>query len=354
METSIHPEEILSHFALPAPMQSWNRYGNGHINDTLLIHCDGADCVAQRLNNHVFPDGLAVMNNISRVLEHLARRESDPHRRLSLVPTRDGRHWIQDGDGAFWRVYPLIAGTVTIEQVTQPAQARAAAYAFARFLALLADLPGEPLAVVIPDFHDTPSRLAKLAEAVKADPCGRLAGVADETRWALDQGKLAATLLAARDAGELAEMATHNDTKINNLLMDPDGKTARCVIDLDTLMPGLTLFDFGDLVRTASCRAAEDGDPADMTADMEFLAALVDGWLAGRGNSAGPAERRLMAVAGAVITFEIGTRFLTDHIQGDRYFRIHRPDHNRDRALAQFALAKNLLARSADIAAMVK
>lgn len=348
-----HLDTILAGFDLPGPVLAWERYGNGHINDTLLVHCSGGKRIVQRLNTRVFPDGLAVMGNIARVCDHLATVEPDPGRRLALVPGRDGSRCLRDADGVWWRAYPFIGG-ITVDRVSDPRQAHVAAGAFARFLAQLATLPGGPLATVIAGFHDTPSRLRRLAAAADRDPLGRLAGVGDTVAWALDQTRLAASLVQARDGGGLHEVATHNDTKINNLLIEPDGPTSRCVIDLDTLMPGLPLYDFGDLVRTASCRAAEDGDPADMVPDLDLLAALVEGWLHGRGSALQPAERDLMAVAGAVITFETGIRFLTDHLEGDVYFRIKRPDHNRDRALAQLALARNLLAHADAITALTR
>ena len=349
-----HLDATLARFALPGAVLSWERYGSGHINDTLRVHCAAGEVVIQRLNRNVFQDGAAVMGNIARVLDHLAVVEPDPTRRLALIPCRDGARWLRDADGVFWHAYYFVADAVTIDRVSAPAQARVAAGAFAHFLAQLATLPGAPLAIVLPGFHDTPARLARLAAAAAADPCGRRSEVAAELAWALDQGGLAGSLLRARDDGGLREVATHNDTKINNLLMEPTGDAARCVIDLDTLMPGLPLYDFGDLVRTASCRAAEDGDPAEMLPDRDLLAALVDGWLAGRGAALQPAERALMPLAGAVITFETGIRFLTDHLDGDRYFRIRRPGHNRERARAQLALARNLQALAGDLAAMVR
>lgn len=337
------PSSALAQFMLPGEVRSWEGYGNGHINDTLLVHCSGGDLIVQRLNRTVFPDGAAVMGNIARVLDHLSHHEP-PGSRLELLPTRSGGRFLCDATGWFWRVYPCIAPARTVDRVVSAGQAQVAALAFARFLAQLADLPGGPLATVIPGFHDTPSRLARLAAVAQADPCGRRCEVADELAWAMQQHALAGALLAARDAGGLREVATHNDTKINNLLMEPSGEAARCVIDLDTLMPGLPLYDYGDLVRTASCRAAEDGAPVDMQPEPEQLAALRDGWLSGRGAALQPAERELMTIAGVVITFECGIRFLTDHLEGDRYFRIARPGHNLQRARAQLALARNLLA----------
>lgn len=346
------PLPVLARFRLPGAVRGWRRHGNGHINDTLLVRCADGDVIAQRLNRAVFRDGAAVMGNIARVLDHLRAHEPDPGRRLALVPTADGAPFLRDADGWHWRVYPFVAGARTIERVAEPAQAHAAATAFARFLAHLSDLPGGPLATVIPGFHDTPARLRRLRDAAAADAHGRRAEVAAEVGWALAQDGLAGALLRARDAGGLHAVATHNDTKINNLLLEPCGTAARCVIDLDTLMPGLPLYDFGDLVRTASCRAAEDGDPAEMLPDPELLRALVDGWLSGRGAARHPAERALLPIAGAVITFECGVRFLTDHLDGDAYFRIGRPGHNRARARAQLALARGLLARQDDLRRM--
>ncbi|MEK7413072.1 MAG: aminoglycoside phosphotransferase family protein [Planctomycetota bacterium] len=349
----LQPDAILAQFSLAGPILSWERYGNGHINDTLLVRCAGGDYVAQRLNRTVFSDGAAVMNNIARVLWHLATTEPDASRRLSLIPTRGGQPWLVDHEGFFWRVYPFMGGTKTIERVTAPGQAYAAACAFADFLAKLSDVPGEPLTTVIPAFHDTPDRLAKLAAAARSNRCGRLSEVECEVTWALNQTQLAGVLIAARTDGRLAETVTHNDTKVNNILMAADGCTAKCVIDLDTLMPGLAIYDFADLVRTASSRAAEDADPRDMVPESEFLAALVEGWLSGRGDAATTAERELMPIAGAVMTFECGIRFLTDYLQGDRYFRIKHPQHNRDRARSQLALARALLIRTADISELV-
>ena len=217
-------------------------------------------------------------------------------------------------------------------------------------MANLADLPGKPLATVLPGFHDTLARLQQLQDAVKADPCGRMAEAAEDVRWALAQEQLAGVLLRACQRGEVHELATHNDTKISNLLFESNGRTAACVIDLDTLMPGLVLNDFADLARSASCRAAEDGDPADMVPDSALLEALVNGWLSGRGSAATAIERALMPDACAVITYEQGIRFLADHLLGDTYYRIHHPGHNLQRARAQLALARGLIARRGDIA----
>jgi hypothetical protein len=260
-----------------------------------------------------------------------------------LIPTRDGSDWQVDEDGWYWRAYPFVSDTVTIEKIGDGNQAFLAAQAFASFLGHLSTMPGGPLGTVIPRFHDTPDRLKRLGLAAEADVANRRQSVTQDLEWALKQDWLAGVLEEARAIGGLANVPTHNDTKINNLLFSSDGSEPRCVIDLDTLMPGLPLYDFGDLVRTGSCREAEDGPPSAMVPDQELLLRLATGWIAGRGAALQPAECRLLPLAGAVITFECGIRFLTDYLNGDTYFRIKHEHHNLIRARAQLALARNLL-----------
>ncbi len=335
------PSSVLARFALAGQLRSWAAFGDGHINDTFRVRTSSADYLVQRLNPSVFRDGPAVMENISRVLAHLART-APADGVLALVPTTDGRPWLMDAQGCVWRAYPFISPSATLERVDTGDQAHAVARAFAGFLARLADLPGGPLHEVIPDFHHTPKRVSRLEDAIRRDACGRLAGAAAAVEQALAASAQASILLDAQAAGGLQAMATHNDTKIGNLLMTGDGRRARCVIDLDTLMPGLPLYDFGDLVRTAVCSAAEDADPAEMVPRPRILRALADGWLEGRGDACQRDERRLMIAAGALMTYECGIRFLTDHLDGDRYYRIKREGHNLARARAQLALAARL------------
>ncbi len=343
---------VLARFAMLGGVLSHERYGNGHINDTFLVRVDQCGSpvrwIVQRINARVFPRPQQVMENIAAVTDSLraASAGADPRSMLSLLPARDGCAWVVDEAGAFWRCYPFIEGSRTIEKVARPEHAHAAARTFGRFVAMLAGYDGPRLHPVIPGFHDTPQRLARLREAVAADAVGRLAGVRAETEWALAHAGLAGGLLAAQAAGEVPERITHNDTKINNVLFHADRDEGLCVIDLDTLMPGLSLFDFGDLVRTATATAAEDEtDLAKVDSDPALYAALAEGWLAELGGTLTPTERRLMPLSGAVITFECGVRFLTDHLAGDTYFRIARPGHNLDRARNQFAMAKAIIRR---------
>lgn len=338
---------ISEEFAFCGPVLTWEPFGNGHINRTLRVRCTGGEYLVQRIAPEVFPDPDAVMGNLERVLDHLAGKPSS--HRLTLVPTRSGARWRRDAEGAVWRAFPFLAGTVSCERVAEPAQAHAAGRAFAAFLADLADLSGPPLETVIPRFHDTPWRLAELAAAAQDDPCGRAVEAAEEIRGILEQEQLARALPAAWPAGSLA----HHDAKIGNLLFAADGRTPACVVDLDTLMPGGPITDFADLVRTASCRAAEDAEPALMVPDADLLAALAAGWLEGRGSAADDAERAQMPLAGAVIALEQAARFLTDHLRGDTYYRISHSGHNLIRARAQLALARALTARQGDIARLV-
>jgi hypothetical protein len=336
-------------------MQSMAAYGNGHINDTVLLTCvTGQRYVVQRVNARVFPRPGLVMANIEQVCAFLATRSealaAEGMCALSLVPTRSGASYRVDDHGDYWRCYPFIEDTSVVEQVSAPEQAWQAANGFARFNGHLAAFDASVLHETIADFHHTPKRLQRLQAAVTADSQGRLRHCTDEVAWATDQQDLAGSLLAAHAAGAVPLRVTHNDTKINNVLFTADGARARCVIDLDTLMPGLSLYDIGDLIRTASCRAPEDGDPADMVVDSDCISAIVDGWLSGVGASVTAGERALMIRAGAVITYEVGIRFLTDYLDGDRYFSVKHPEHNLQRARAQLALASNIMAREDDLA----
>lgn len=347
----VDPTAVLARFALIGRCSGWERYGNGHINDTFLVRYDQAGTavrwILQRLNSRVFPQPQAVMANIHAVTNHLAIGNADDARAyLSMVPGRDGQPWVVDDAGAYWRCYPFIEGSRTIERVTSPTHAHAAAVSFGRFLAALASYTGPRLVEVIPGFHDTPARVERLRAAAAADSAKRVAEAQNDLAFAFDHATFADRLVAAARSGAVPERITHNDTKINNVLFAAERDAGLCVIDLDTVMPGLSLFDFGDLVRTATATAAEDEtDLALVDSAPELYAALADGWLQGIGAVLTPAERELMPTAGAVITYECGVRFLTDHLDGDRYFKVKFPGHNLVRARNQFAMASAILRR---------
>lgn len=260
---------------------------------------------------------------------------------------------MRDAAGEWWRVYDFIEGTHTVDRVSTEAQAREAARAFGRFQAHLADLPGERLHETIVKFHHTPTRVEALRAALTADLLRRAADVRAEVKFALDRAADAHVLLDLVAAGRLTERVTHNDTKINNVMLDDATGHAVAVVDLDTVMPGLALYDFGDLVRaSASSTTEDDPEPANMHVRLPLFRALVEGWLeAGAAPTAD--ERAQLGFAGKLIAYETGVRFLTDYLLGDVYFKVHHPQHNLHRARTQFALVQSIEDNAGEMAAIV-
>ncbi|HVN94150.1 MAG TPA: aminoglycoside phosphotransferase family protein [Terracidiphilus sp.] len=322
-------------------------HGSGHINDTFLVTCQSAGAtsryVLQHINRHVFHDPVAVMQNIERVTAHLAKQaagEPDSARRtLHLVPARDGLHWHIDAHGETWRAYRFIENARTYETATSTAQAYQAARAFGRFQQQLANLPPPRLNETIPDFHNTPKRVAALEAAIAADAASRVSLARPEIEFAQSRAAIAGVLFSAN----VPERITHNDTKFNNVLLDDKTGEAVCVIDLDTVMPGLAPYDFGDMVRTTTSPANEDEqDLSKVTMQFAMFEALVRGYLETAGAFLTGAEKELLAFSGKLITFEIGIRFLTDYLAGDTYFKVHREGHNLDRCRTQFKLVESI------------
>ncbi len=323
--------------------------GNGHINDTFAVSFSGngasARYIFQRINHRVFREPECVMENIDRVLRHLYEKALERGERapLKLIHTRNGNSFHRDRCGDYWRVYNFIAGVRSHDIVRSPALAFEAARAFGAFQADLADLPPPRLHETIPHFHDTPRRLENLERAVAEDREGRAAAVRPEIEFVRVRADAAGRLLALQRARQLPERITHNDTKLNNVLISDADHRAICVIDLDTVMPGLVHYDFGDMIRTSVSPTPEDEPDLDrIEARFEYFEALLRGYLSSAGAFLTPEERRHLPFSGVLITLEIGARFLTDHIEGDVYFKIHRPGHNLDRARAQFRLVERL------------
>lgn len=299
--------------------------------------------VLQRINKSVFRDPAALMDNVQRVTVHLRERNSTGLHSLTLVPTVDGDHFRVDDSGEYWRMFRFIEGATSFDTVPSPAHAREAARQFGRFQAMLADLPGPRLRETIPHFHDTPFRYATFHEARERDVQHRSKHCMPEIDWALAREDCAALLSRLHEAGEIPERITHNDTKINNVLFDVESGKAICVIDLDTVMPGLAPHDFGDLVRTATSPAAEDETELQkIEMRMDYFEALVDGYLGATAGYLTEAEVESLALAGKIITIETGLRFLTDYLSGDSYFRVDSPEQNLQRCRAQFALADSI------------
>jgi hypothetical protein len=362
----IAPEEVVSAFAIPGACVSIVPFGKGHINDTYLSRwrVQGAGggaareerYIHQRINDKVFRRPDQVMENIARVTSHLAaalRREGagDIERRtLTVVPAQTGESWHRDREGGWWRTYLFIGRTRAEDRVESPAQARLLGAAIGGFQRMLADLPAPPLYETIPSFHDMRFRYRQLDEALAADAAGRARFAKPELEFFAANRKRGAALAEGLERGSLPSRICHNDAKLNNILLDEATGEALCVVDLDTVMPGTALFDFGDLVRTAASAAAEDEtDLARITFSVELYEALIKGYLSEAAGFLAPAETALLAEAGRNLAQIMGLRFLTDHLAGDVYYKIERPSHNLDRCRSQIALIRSMDAARDDI-----
>jgi Ser/Thr protein kinase RdoA (MazF antagonist) len=255
----------------------------------------------------------------------------------------DGAAYHRDESGNFWRAYLFIEGARTYDEVGSGTHARESARAFGEFQRLLLDLPAPRLHETIPDFHHTPRRFAALEQAVEADPCNRAIQAAADIQFAMDRKEMTGRLIGLLEAGRLPERVTHNDTKINNVMLDDATGRGVCVIDLDTVMPGLVLYDFGDEIRTTTATAAEDErDLLKVRFRLDMFEALVQGYFEAAHDFLTPAELDNLAFSGRLITFEIGIRFLADFLAGDVYFKTHRAGHNLDRARTQFEMVRQM------------
>jgi hypothetical protein len=337
----------------------------GHINETYMAtYNQGGTLVRyahQKINQTVFKAPEAVMENVVRVTSHIRDRlvaegARDVTRKvLTVVPARDGRSFYRDGAGEYWRTFVFVERAQTFESVQSAQQAQEAGRAFGRFQQLVVDLPGRRLHETIPDFHHTRRRFARLREAIEVDPYNRAKTAASEVEFALDQEAMVDVLLDALASGELPERVAHNDTKFNNVMLDWETGEALCVLDLDTVMPGLVLYDFGDMVRTTTSPTLEDErDLSKVRVQLPVFEALVKGYLEATAPFLSKAERIRLVFAGRLITYTIGIRFLTDYLSGDRYFRIHRPEHNLDRCRAQFQLVRSILEQEEMMVGMVE
>ena len=352
------PDEVGTQFCLEGSPTSSVLHGNGNVNDTFLLSCEKGGSLkrytVQRINHEVFKDPEGLMENFSRVTEHLRGKLSgkdSSQRSLRLVPARDGRSFVRDSNGNYWRAMEFIGGSESLEVPDSPRQAYEAAKAFGEFQANLADLPGSPLLQTIPDFHNTRKRFDYFCTVVEKDSAGRLSDVRDLVDFALSRESLADAI----DSNNFPVRVVHNDTKLNNVLFDGETGEGICVVDLDTVMPGLSLYDFGDLVRTAATTAAEDErDLNKVRMDIQLFSELVRGYLDALGGALEDQEIRNLAFSARLITMEIGMRFLTDFLEGDIYFKIHREGHNLDRARNQFQLVRSMEAQVDEMEAVVE
>jgi hypothetical protein len=344
--------EVLSQYSFTGKLVSVARYGSGHINDTFLAVYDNGGRVkryiVQRINTAVFKNPDQLMQNIHRVTEFLKCRirqdGGDPVREtLHIVPDAKNAIYYEDSSGGFWRVYDFIENATSYDKAQTPEQFYEAAFAFGVFQKRLSEFDAASLFVTIPDFHHTPHRFAAFQKAVQADTAGRVHSVQKEIDFFRSHEKDMELCQNMLDSGELPLRVTHNDTKLNNILIDDVSGKGVCVIDLDTVMSGLAVFDFGDAIRFGANTAAEDEvDLEKVMLDLRLFEAFTSGFLAGCGGSLTSAEIDMLPAGAKIMTLECGMRFLTDYLQGDVYFKVHHDRHNLDRARTQIKLVAEM------------
>ena len=355
--------EVLAAYDLPATLMGAVRYGQGHINDTFCVICqpqegDAVRYILQGLSLAAFPHPDELMANFIGITSYLREKViaagGDPLREtLSLVKTRDGKDYYTDSTGKVWRLTPFIENTDCFQSAT-PELFEASARAFGNFQYMLQGYPAETLHEAIVNFHNTEDRYAKFEAALAADKHDRAKDIAAEIRFVLDRKADCSVALQALRDGKLPLRVTHNDTKLNNILIDRDTHEGICVIDLDTTMPGLSINDFGDSIRFGANHSKEDEkDLSKVNFDIELYEAYTRGFLEGAKGSLTPAELEYLPWGARLMTLECGIRFLTDYLDGDHYFRIHYADQNLDRCRTQFKLVKDMEEQFTEMAAVV-
>ena len=354
--------EIIALFQVYGDILAVKRYGSGHINDTFRVDISlgGAQVsyVLQRINDVIFTRPDRVMENIVRVTNHIRGKfagEADATRRtLTVIPARDGQPIARGPEGGWWRMYAFVVGAKTIDLIENAGQARKAAKAFAGFQNALADIPAPRLFETIPNFHNTLTRLEQLDIAASEDKMGRKASVAAELAFVDAHREEAGRIVGMMEKGEIPERITHNDTKINNVMLDDVTGEGIAVIDLDTVMPGCALYDFGDMVRTSTAAAAEDEkDLSKVFSRKEYFEALVDGYVS-EAKFLTDAEKENLAFSGRLVTFTIGIRFLADYLAGDTYFRTAYAEHNLVRCRTQFKMVESMEMQKGEYEAIVR
>ena len=339
--------EVIEHFDVFREPVNPIPYGSGHINNTFLIEAE-EKYILQKINTNAFKNPDELMANIAAVTKHLGEKiiasGGDPKREtLTVIPTDDGKPYYRAEDGSCYRVYIYIDNATSYDKVENADQLYNAARAFGRFQNRLADFPADTLYEFIANFHDTRDRFRQLTDAIAENRAGRLAEVASEVDFVLARKDDCGIILDAIANGEVPIRVTHNDTKLNNILLDPKTHEGVCVIDLDTVMPGYSVTDFGDSIRFGANTAAEDEtDLSKVSLDLDLFAVYAKGFIEGCGGRLTDTELELLPEGAIMMTLECGMRFLTDYIDGDVYFRVHREGHNLDRCRNQFALVADM------------
>ena len=307
------------------------------------------------MNTGVFPNGAGLMNNIILVTDHLRKKDPDPRHVLTLVPAKNGDLYISKDEKELWRVYEYVSGGICLDRAETPADFRLSGLAFGEFQRKMADFPAEKLVEVIPGFHDTPKRYGAFHTAVREDRMNRAKNVRPEIDFILEREKTAGLLMNLMREGSLPLRVTHNDTKLNNVMLDEKTRQPLCILDLDTVMPGLVANDFGESVRFGASTAAEDEpDTEKVHVDLKLYEAFAEGFLGACGTQLSETEKETLPDGARMMSLENGMRFLTDYLEGDTYFHIARPEHNLDRCRAQLALVREMETYEKQIRTMIR
>lgn len=337
-------ELIYSRFVLDGLPISCTRYGNGHINETYLLVTNKPHLyILQKINSFVFRNAAGLMDNVIAVTNALREKDADPRHVLTLIPTVEGKPYLVTENGEYWRLYEFVTDSLCLDQPQSADDLRQSGVAFGTFQNQLADFPAHTLTETIPHFHDTPARYEQLKQAIRDNRAGRLEAARAEVDFYLSHEAEAGVLMDMCRAGALPLRVTHNDTKLNNVMLDRISRTPLCVIDLDTVMPGLAANDFGDSIRFGASTAAEDErDLSKVSMSMELFSTYADGFLGACGQRLTQAEIDTLPMGAKLMTLECGARFLADYLNGDVYFHVAREGHNLDRARTQMKLVMDM------------
>jgi len=357
-------KDIIGQFIIEKGDVTAAPYGNGHINDTMCVtvHAEKGSkrYILQRINSYVFPHPVEVIENIEKVTEYLRsileKEGGDVERgTLTLIPTKDGKRYALAPDGELWRMYLFVEGTKSVDLPDTPELFELSGRAFGRFQSQMGGFDASVLHETIVDFHNTPARYQQLMDAVRRNEAGRLDSVEKELEFCKKYEQEVHILLDALHNGEIPLRVTHNDTKLNNVLLDAESGEGVCVIDLDTVMPGLAAYDFGDSIRSGASTGAEDEKDLDkVNISLEMFEAFARGYLGEAGSALNAREKALLPMGAKMMTLECGMRFLADYLNGDKYFRVHRENHNLDRARTQFKLVSSMEAHWDEMAAIIE
>ena len=328
-------------------------FGHGHINSTFKICTDqGAEYVLQRINTYVFKDPVGLMNNAGAITDYIRARVSDPRLALHFLTTRDGQFYHQDENGEFWRMYDFVGG-FCLDTPECEDDFYQSALAFGRFQQMLSEFPADTLVETIPEFHNTIDRYRQFKATVQENRTGRLDTCREDVAFLLEREEMGSKLQKMREAKDLPLRVTHNDTKLNNVLLDKRTRKSLCVLDLDTVMPGLSAYDFGDSIRFGAATAAEDEkDVSLMEMDLHLFEVYTRGFLEAATNLT-DAELKALPMGAYTMTLECATRFLKDYLDGDVYFSVKYPEHNLVRARTQIKLVADMETKLAEMDAIV-